>query len=68
MTYPLPNTHAEALLVFIRANPGASKAALCRGAALDVSDVSRILPKLVAHGLVRIETDQRGYHAVWPIA
>lgn len=66
--YPIPGTAAESALAFIHANPGCSKNAVTRHLGTSPVNSEGYLTKLEARGLIRWETDDRGYHAFWPSA
>lgn len=66
--YPIPGTAAESALAFIHANPGCSKNAVTTHLATSPVNCARYLTKLASRGLILIETDDRGYHSVYPVA
>jgi hypothetical protein len=66
--YPIPGTRAEAALLHIRQNPGCSKRSVAAASSPNLADNARYIEKLQRHGLIRIETDNRGYHTLWPVA
>ncbi len=67
--YPMPGTKAEQMLAFVAANPGASQNATFRASGPTDSPTSarKALRRLVSRGLIRIETDERGYHTLYPV-
>lgn len=67
-TYPQPGTHAAAALEHIRLNPGCSQNSVTRATGANVAKVVEVVGRLQRHGLVRVVTDQRGYHSIWPAA
>jgi len=66
LPYPWPGTYAAQALAYVQANPGCSQNAV--GRALGCSDAGPIVRKLKRHGLININTNERGHHTIWPAA
>lgn len=68
-TYPQPGTHAERILDFVQANPGATVNRIYRALELNPSPTRDYLKTLVKKGLIedRPDGEVHHYHAKDPV-
>lgn len=60
--YPLPDTKSEAILEYIRENPGVTRNSIIAGLGFNPSIVRRYVQVLIEHKLVEDTPNDRGWH------